>query len=197
MMFAISLTSGISRDGYIANITFAYRRLIFKYTFFDRRFSTSDLLAHQGLFQAHKIKGKERGKMSAVPDLPELLDKLSEPQVPEVRDKTSTKQKNEPVQPVKKERKERDKESNKYVVLDLTEDELKYPEKVHRGQTGRSATSQMLAGNTVLGLNELDKQMRKTLDKNSLQQLQDKRRKLLMFLRHNTDVAQYVDIKKN
>ena len=87
MMFAISLTSGRSRDGYIASITFAYRRLIFKYTFFDRRFSTCDLLAHHGLFQAHKIKGKESGKVSAVPETPELPEKLSEPQVPEVRDK--------------------------------------------------------------------------------------------------------------
>ena len=68
---------------------------------------------------------------------------------------------------------------------------------MYTGQSGTSATSREMAINAVYGLNQLDKQMRKTLDKNNLQQLQDKRRKLLMFLRYNPDVAQYIDIKKN
>jgi hypothetical protein len=147
-----------------------------------------------------KRKGKVTGKVKKAAKVhgesSEVYVTYPEPQVQKM--KTSIVKPEKPLKsPVKKESKERINGSNKYIVLDLTEDELQYPEKVHRGQTGRSATSQQIAENCVYGLNELDKQMRKTLDKNNLKILQDKRRKLLLFLRYNSDVAQFVDVRQD
>lgn len=128
-----------------------------------------------------------------VPDLPEMPETRLEPAVMKSRDKPSSK-KEKPLKSSVKKVKESGKESNVYVVLDLPE--LDYPEKIYTGQSGKSATSLDMAINTVYGLNELDKQMRRTLDKNNLKKLEDKRRKLFFFLKVNPDVSQFVDVKQ-
>jgi DNA-binding Lrp family transcriptional regulator len=135
----------------------------------------------------------------------ELHEKPPEPHVQKSKSKPSPKKKEPLKSPVIKKStdndivenrgKERGKELDKYIVLDLPDDELEFPSKMHIVQSGNSATSREMAENAVYGLNQLDKVINHSYDRNTLKMLNDKMRKLLLFLRYNSDVAQYVSIR--
>lgn len=72
---------------------------------------------------------------------------------------------------------------------------LEYPMKSYTSKKGESLNSKEFAELLVFSINKINKEITKTKDSKKHKELQDKKRRFLLYT-YNEDIKQFIDVKK-